>query len=168
MPDFLLELLQDAHFWVGVAFAILLLVFLRAGVFRQIGETLDSRAADVQEQLDEATRIREEAESLLAQIKTDRAEAEAIAKEMLASAEAEAKQLEKEAAEKLAEQIKARTALAERKIAVAEAQAAAQVKAAAAELAAEAAEKVLAARIAGAKSDPGVDAALGELAKKLQ
>jgi len=80
----------------------------------------------------------------------------------------EAKHLEKEAGKKLAEQLKARAALAERKIAVAEAQAAAEVKAAAAELAAEAAERVLAARLSGAKTDPSVDAALGDLAKKLQ
>ena len=58
--------------------------------------------------------------------------------------------------------------LAERRIATAEAQATAEVKAAAGELAAQMAEQVLAARIAGAKSDPLIDAAIGQMAGKLQ
>lgn len=168
MPEYFLALVQDAHFWVGVAFAILIGIFLRAGVFGKITAQLDARAQDVQDQLDEANAIREEAEALLAKITTDRTEAEVAAKEMIANAKAEAKHLEKEAGRKLAEQLETRAALAERKIAVAEAQATAEVKAAAAELASEAAEKVLAARLSGAKTDASIDAALGNLAKKLQ
>jgi F-type H+-transporting ATPase subunit b len=57
--------------------------------------------------------------------------------------------------------------LAERRIANAEVQAAAEVKAAAADLAAHIAENVLSARIAGATSDPMVDAALAQLPEKL-
>ena len=68
----------------------------------------------------------------------------------------------------LEEQIVRRTALAERKIAVAEAQASAEVKAAAADLAAQAAEAVLATRIAGAKSDPLIDEGLKGLAGRFQ
>ena len=58
--------------------------------------------------------------------------------------------------------------MAERKIAQAEAQAAADVKAAAVDLAAQAAETVLAARLAGAKTDPLVDIAIGQMGAKLQ
>ena len=61
-----------------------------------------------------------------------------------------------------------RAALAERKIASAEAQAAADVKAVAADLAAQAAEQILAARLASAKTDPSVDAAISTLAARLQ
>jgi F-type H+-transporting ATPase subunit b len=168
MPTFLVELLQDAHFWVGVAFAILLLVLLRAGVFRTLVGTLDARAAAVQAQLDEATRIREEAQALLADIRAQREDAERQAGEMMAAAQADAKRLAAEAKIKLEEQVKRRGELAERKIATAEAQAAAEVKAAAADLAAQMAEQVLAARLANAKSDPAVDAAIGQLAERLQ
>ena len=76
--------------------------------------------------------------------------------------------MQAEAQVRLAEQIERRGQLAERRIATAEAQAAAEVKAAAGELAAQMAEQVLAARIAGAKSDPLIDAAIGQLAGKLQ
>jgi F-type H+-transporting ATPase subunit b len=58
--------------------------------------------------------------------------------------------------------------MAERKIAQAEAQATADVKAAAVDLAAQSAEAILTARLAGLKSDPLVDAAIGQMAAKLQ
>jgi len=168
MPSIVVELLQNAHFWVGIAFAILVMVMVRAGVPRMLAAALDDRAAEVQAQLDEATRIRQEAEALLADIRARRNDAERQAAEMLAAAQADAARFAADARAKLEEQVKRRAALAERKIATAEAQAAADVKAAAAELAAQAAERVLAARIAGAKSDPLVDAAIGQLAERLQ
>jgi F-type H+-transporting ATPase subunit b len=162
------ELLQDAHFWVGVAFAILVGIAIAAGVPGTITKLLDARGLAVQAQLDEATKLREEAQALLAQIQTQRADSERLSAEMLSNAQAEAKRLGAEAKDRLAEQIQRRGELAERKIATAEAQAAADVKAAAADLAAQMAEQVLAARAAGAKSDPLIDAALGQMASKLQ
>jgi F-type H+-transporting ATPase subunit b len=168
MPSFLVELFQDAHFWVGVAFAILVLVLLRAGVPGLLAKALDSRAGAVQAQLDEATRLRNEAQALLADIKVQRETSETQAAEMLANAAEEAKRLEAEAKVNLADQIRRRGELAERKIASAEAQAAADVKAAAAEFAAQLAEQVLASRIATAKTDPLIDRGIDQLAAKLQ
>ena len=86
---------------------------------------------------------------------------------MLAIAKEEAKRLQADAQIKLAEQIKRRGELAERKIATAEAQAAAAVKAAAADLAAQMAESILTSRLSGLKSDPLVDGALAQLSAKL-
>ena len=144
-----MELLKDAEFWVGIALLIFigLLVYLK--VPGAAAKALDSRAAKIQAELDEAKRLREEAQALLAQIKNQREDAERTAAEMLANAELEAKRLEVEAEAKLKEQIKRRAELAERKIANAEAAAAAEVKAAAADLAAAIAEDVLSARLAG-------------------
>ena len=168
MPPFLVDLLKDAHFWVGIAFAILVLILLKVGVPGLLTKALDSRGAAVQSQLDEATKLREEAQALLAQIKTQREESERVAGEMLANAKEEAKRLGAEAKVKLAEQITRRGEQAERKIASAEAQAANDVKAAAADLATQIAEQVLATRIAGAKSDPLVDQAVAAMGNKLQ
>lgn len=162
------ELLTDSHFWVGVALVVFLGILWKVGVHKMAWKALGDAGAKVQAQLDEAAAIRKEAEDLLAQIKVQSAEAEKTAAEMLATAKSEAKRLEKEAAEKLAEQIKRRGELAERKIATAEAQAAAEVKAAAVDLASALAESVLAARMAGAKSDPLVDDAIKGLGAKLQ
>lgn len=167
MPAFLNP--AEAEFWVGVG----LLIFLAIVIFvakapKAVAGMLDAKRDKIQADLNEAARIRAEAEAMLAEIRAQREEAERQAAEMLAAAKADAKRLAAEAKAKLEEQVKRRADLAERKIANAEAQAAAEVKAAAAELAAQAAEQVLAGRVAGAKSDPLVDAAIGQLAERLQ
>ncbi len=162
-----MELFQDAEFWTGLALRVFFGLMLALGVHKAAGKALDSKAAKIQADLDEAGKLREEALSLLGSLKVQREQTEKLAGEMLANAKAEAKRLEAEAKTKLEEQIKRRQELAERRISNAEAQAAAEVRAAAADLAAQMAEGVLAARIAGAKSDPLIDAALGQLAEKL-
>jgi len=167
MPEILNP--AEAEFWVGVG----LLIFLAIVIFvakapKAVAATLDARTAKIQSDLDEASRIRTEAEAMLAEIRTRREEAERQATEMLAAAKADAQRLAADARVKLEEQVKRRADLAERKIATAEAQAATDVKAAAAELAAQAAESVLAARVAAGAPDSLVDNAIGQLAGRLQ
>jgi F-type H+-transporting ATPase subunit b len=164
----LVELIQEAEFWVGVAFVIFvgLLVYLK--VPTALAGVLDQRGRKIQAQLDEATHLREEAQALLASIKVQREEAEKHAAAMLENAKVEAARLQDEAKARLEEQIARRATLAERKIAVAEAQAAAEVKAAAVDLAAQAAEAVLAARLAGATTDPLIDEGLSKLGDRFQ
>jgi F-type H+-transporting ATPase subunit b len=163
-----MELITSAHFWVGVAFLVFLAILVFAGVHKFAWKALGDAGDKVRAQLDEATHLREEAQALLARIQADREASEALSKEILANAQEQAKRMQAEAHERLVEQIERRGQLAERRIATAEAQAAAEVKAAAAELASQLAEQVLAARIIGAKSDPLVDVAIGQLAGKLQ
>jgi F-type H+-transporting ATPase subunit b len=158
-----MELLTDAHFWVGVAFVTFILVLVAVGVHKLAWKVLGDAGAKVQAQLDEAESLRREAQALLGQITEQRAEAERQAAAMLETAREEAQRLQADAQVKLAEQIERRGQLAERRIAVAEAQAAADVKAAAAELAARMAEQVLTQRLAGATTDPLIDQALGQL-----
>jgi F-type H+-transporting ATPase subunit b len=163
-----MELLQDAEFWTGLALLVFVALMFALGVHKAAGKALDSKAAKIQAELDEAQRLREEAQGLLASLKAQREQTEKLAAEMLANAKVEAKRLEAEAKARLEEQIKRRQELAERRISNAEAQASAEVKAAAAELAAQMAEGVLAQRIKGAKSDPLIDVAVGQLAAKLK
>ena len=167
MPAFLNP--AEAEFWVGIGLlGFLAIVIFWAKAPKTVAGMLDARRDKIQADLDEAARIRTEAETMLADIRAQRDEAERQAADMLAAAKADAKRLAAEAKVKLEEQVRRRAELAERRIATAEAQAAADVKAAAADLAAAAAEQVLAARVAGAKSDPSVDAAIGQLAERLQ
>ena len=163
-----MEYLQDAELWVAIGLVIFVAILVLAKAPTAALKALDDRAAKIQAELDEAVRLREEAAALLEQIKAQRLETEKLAAEILASAESEATRLRAEAKTKLAETIKRRQDLAERKIAIAEAQAAADVKAAAADLAAQIAEQVLAARVKGLKSDPLVDAAVAQLAGRFQ
>jgi F-type H+-transporting ATPase subunit b len=155
--------IADAHFWITVALVVFGIVLWRVKAPAMIARALDGAGAKVQAQLDEAKRLREEAEALLAQIHARREETERAAAEMLKAAEADAVRLRAEASAALEEDIRRRGQIAERKIALAEAQAANEVKAAAADLAAQAAERVLAARIAGAASDPLIDQGLARL-----
>ena len=163
-----MELLADAHVWEAIG----LIVFIGALIYLKVPgmalAALDDRGAKIQAQLDEATGLREEAERLLADIKVQREAAEKHAEEIVAMAQEEAVHLAEDAKGKLEDQIKRRGEMAERRIALAENQAAAEVKAAAADLAAQAAEAVLAARLAAAKSDPLADAAIAQVATKLQ
>lgn len=159
--------LSNPEFWVGVGLILFLgVVWWKARAM--IAGMLDAKAATIQANLDEAARLRAEAEAMLADIRAQRDAAERQAVEMLKAAEADAARLAVEARARLEEQITRRAALAERKIASAEAQAAADVKAAAADLAAQAAEQILAARIAVATTDPQVDEAIKSLAGRLQ
>lgn len=167
MPAFLNP--AEAEMWVGVGLLIFLgIVIFVAKAPKLIAEALDAKAAAVKADLDEAARIRAEAQRLLEELRAERAEAEAQAKVMLADAHEEARRYEADAKAKLAESLTRRQELAARKIASAEAQAEAQVKAAAVDLAAQAAEAVLAGRLASVKSDPLVDRAIEQLATKLQ
>ncbi len=171
MPAFLdLEFwrLDNPELWVAVGLILFLGIVWRAGGFRTAFGHLDGKAAKIQQDLDEAARLRAEAEAMLADIRKQRSEAEALGAEMLKAAQADAARLQVEAKAKLEDQIHRRAELAERRIANAEAQAAAEVKAAAADLAALMTEQVLAARLAGVASDPLVDEAVGQLATKFR
>jgi F-type H+-transporting ATPase subunit b len=163
-----MEFLADAHVWEAIGLATFIGALIWLKVPGMALAALDDRAAKIQAQLDEATRLRQEAERLLADIKTQREASEHHAAEILALAKEEAERLATESKAKLEDQIKRRGEMAERRIALAEAQAAAEVKAAAAELAAQAAEAVLAARLAATKTDPLVGPAIDQLATKLQ
>ena len=163
-----MEMFAEAETWVGVGLLIFLgIVIFVAKAPKAINGALDAKTAKIQADLDEAARIREEAQRLLAQLKAERAEAEAQAKDMLAAAQDEARRYEAEAKAKLEETLARRQALAERRIAQAEAQATAEVKAAAADLAAKSAEQILTARVAGQAKDPLLDAAIGQIGDRL-
>ena len=158
---------DNPELWVAAGLFIFFGILVAAGVPKLVAGQLDAKAAKIQSELDEATRLRTEAEALLAQIRQEKAEAETQARAMLAAAEADARIMEADAKVRLEETLARRQALAERRIASAEAQASAEVKAAAADLAARAAETVLTARLATRKTDPLLDAAIGQIGTRL-
>jgi F-type H+-transporting ATPase subunit b len=159
--------LDNAELWVAIGLVIFFGILVFAGVPKLVAGHLDAKGAQIQSELDEAQRLRVEAEALLAQIRKEKAEAEAQAREMLAAAEADARIMEADAKVRLEETLVRRQALAERRIASAEAQASAEVKAAAADVAAQAAETILTARLATQKTDPLLDAAIGQIGTRL-
>lgn len=159
--------LDNPELWVAAGLFIFFGILVVAGVPKLVAGQLDARAAKIKAELDEAMRLRSEAQDLLDQIRREKVEAEAQAREMLAAAEADARIMEAEAKVRLEETLTRRQALAERRIAAAEAQAAAEVKAAAADIAARAAETVLASRLISQKTDPLLDTAIGQISTRL-
>lgn len=137
---------MDATFWalVGLILFIGLLIYIKVpGV---MAKSLDKRADNIRAELNEAKRLREEAQSLLAEYQKKRKEAEAEAAALLAAAEREAALLTEEARQKTEEFVARRNALSEQKIKQAEADAITAVKSAAIDLAVEAAGKVIASK----------------------
>ena len=153
----------DIETWVRIALVIFFVILIVARVPGNIWKSLGDTGAAVRAELDEAVRIRTEAQELLNRIKADRLKAEQKAREIIALAEEEAQRMAADARAKLEDNIRRREELAERKIAQAEAKAAADVKAAAADMAAQLAEIVLSERTQKAGTDALVDKAIGQM-----
>ncbi len=133
----------DASFFVAVGFGLFVLLLGYFGVHTLIAGTLDDRGRRIQAELDEASKLRAEAESVLASYKARAAAAEAEAQAIVAQAREEAEAMARESAIRMEEFVARRTKQAEMKIAMAETQATNEVRAAAADAAVLAAERVL-------------------------
>ena len=129
--------------WVAIGFLSFLGLLAYLGAHRKVIAALDQRQARIKSELDQARRLREEAQALLAEFERKAQEAETEAQAIIASAKAEAERLAAEAKAKAEDFVSRRTKMAETKIAQAEAQAVADVRSAAADAAAAAAEKIL-------------------------
>jgi F-type H+-transporting ATPase subunit b len=132
-----------AETWVAIAFLCFLGLLAYLGVHRKLIDALDQRQARIKAELDEAMRLKTEAQALLAEFERKGREAETEAEAIIAGAKAEAERLATEAKARMEEFIVRRTKMAESKIAQAEAQALADVRSAAADAAVAAAEKIL-------------------------
>jgi F-type H+-transporting ATPase subunit b len=160
-------MLFEAEFWVMVAFVIFLAVLWRLGVYRTVIDALDARRTRIKAELDDARRLREEAQAVLVESQRRRREAEREADAIIASARSDAEQLAGEAKSKVEEFIARRTKMAEAKIAHAESQALADVRAAAADAAVAAAEKVLTTTAKGQVADDLIERGITDLKSKL-
>ena len=157
----------DPTFYAFLAFIAFFAVLGYFGVHKTIAKTLDDRADAIRSELEEAKRLREEAQEMLASYQRRQREAEAEAEAIVAQAKTEAKTLKAEARKEMTERLERRTALAEQRIAQAEAHAAAEVKAAAAELAASAAEEILKTRLKKTDLNKIVDADIKSVGEQL-
>lgn len=160
-------MIYEAEFWVAVAFILFLLALVRLGAHRSVLGALDDRRTRVQAELDEARRLRAEAQAVLTEYKLRQNEAEQEALALIRSAEAEGERLQAEARAKVEEFVARRTKMAENKIAQAEAQALAEVRGAAAEAAVAAAEKILGDTVKGKVADTVIADGIRELQTKL-
>ena len=157
----------DAEFWVAVAFVVFLGVLGYFGVHEMMVKFVDQRRDRIKAELDEALRLKEEAQALLAQFQRKQREAEQEAAGIIAGAAAEAERMMAEAKARTEEFIARRSKMAEAKIAQAEAQALADVRAAAADAAVSAAEKILTQTVKGEVAERLVAKGIDDVKTKL-
>lgn len=141
--------------FVALSMLVVIGLLVWQKVPRMIAATLDGRIATIRDQLEEAGRLRAEAEALLAEATARNAASAGDAAAIVAQAEAEARAMLAKAEADLADLIARRQAMAEDKIAAAERGAIAEVRALAADAAARAAASIIAER-----HDAGADQAL--------
>jgi F-type H+-transporting ATPase subunit b len=158
---------MDATFWATVALVIFLAIAFYMKVPGMIGKSLDARAERIRNELEEARRLREEAQQLLAEYQRKRKEAEKEAADILDAAKREAGQLVSEAQKKTEDYVARRTALAEQKIGQAERDAVQEVRASAVDIAVEAARVLLARKVDSATGAKLFDTSLRDVKSKL-
>lgn len=161
------SLMEDSSVWVLVGFIIVVGILLSQGVIRRLRTFLDGRANQIEQQLDEARNIREEAQKILADYQKRQREAEGEAESIIALAKADAKAMKSEAKAKLDEQVARRTQAAHERIARAEAQALAEVRAQTADLSIAAAREIIKSRTDGAAQKHLLDRAIADIRGKL-
>ena len=147
-------LLHEPLFWYSVAF-VLFFVLVGGRIFRPLVALLDGRAVRIRQDLDEAARLKREAEQILAEARREREAALAEAKQMVERSRQEAIRITEAAKRDADASAQRRERMAQDWIHAAERAAVREVRSRAAEIASEAAHAVVAAMLT-----PDADAAL--------
>ncbi len=153
---------QDPKNWVVIAFAIFFILF-GGKIWGALSGMLDARADKVRSELEEASRLRREAEEMLDEARKSREEALADAKKLIEGAQAEAARLTAAAAAEAEASAKRREQMAIDRIAAAEKAALDDVRYAAVDVASLAARQVIAEGLTQDASNALVDRAIAEL-----
>lgn len=158
---------MDATFWALIALLIFLAVVFRAKLPSAIAAKLDHRAERIRKDLDDARRLREEAQALLAEYESKRREAGKEAEDIIRRARADAEAFAADTRQKLADMVERRTRMAKDRIAHAETEAVKDVRAAATDLAIAAAERIIAAESKGAEAAKLIESSIAGLKSRL-
>ena len=162
-----MHLLADAEFWVLLAVVIFAVVVWKPMRNAIIGG-LDARGARIRGELDEARKLRDEAERLLAEYRAKEREAAADAQAMVAHAREEAERIAAQSARDLETALARRQRLAEERIAQAETKALEEIRAVAVDAAIDAARRVIVSEIDEARGGALLDAAITALPQRLR
>lgn len=158
----------DESFFVALAFATVIAAFLYLKLPQRLLAALDAKSAEIANELDEARRLREEAEALLADYETRRKSAEQQAEEIVTEARETAQRLAEEARVSMQAQLERRTQQAENKIALAEEQLVGEVRAAITRLAVDAAAHLIETGMSAQQANTLIEQNISELKDRLQ
>jgi F-type H+-transporting ATPase subunit b len=159
--------LRDPEYWVLVAFVIFFGLF-GVRLWREIAKLLDNRADQVRNELTEASRLREEAEKMLAEAREAREAALTEAREVLARSRVEANRMAEAAKHDAEAAAKRREHMALDRIAAAEKAAVNDIRQAAADIAIAAARNAIAREVGPEEGARIIDQAIAELPRALR
>jgi F-type H+-transporting ATPase subunit b len=158
--------IQDHEFWVAIAFIIVV-----AGLVWKGGPIitgmLDDRSRKIKTEIDEAARLREEAQRVLADYQRKQRDALKEAEAIIAQARREAEEAAAHGARELAAALDRRQRLALEKIALAESKATAEVRNTAVDVAMAAVRRIAADALDPARKSKLIDDAIAGLPERL-
>jgi len=160
-------MLEDPAFWVAVAFFGFLALVTYFKAPQLIASKLDERAAMIKTQLDEAQKLREDAQALFADYQRQQRDALKTADEIVARAKEDADILKKESIAELETSLTRRQEMAEAKIRQAEEKAVAEVQNIAVDVAIAAAGKLMTEGLKDNQSDALVEKSIKDLGTQL-
>jgi F-type H+-transporting ATPase subunit b len=160
------HILENPHTWVYLAFFIFV-VLAGPKIWKALAQMLDRRSLSIKSDLDEAQKLKDEAQALLAEYQRKQRDAMREAEEIIANARGLAQRQIKDAGKKLEENLARREKASLEKIAQAEAAALAEVRREAVDVATAAAAQVIRSQIDGVKGGALIDQAIAEVEKKL-
>jgi F-type H+-transporting ATPase subunit b len=162
-----MEFFAESRTWVAIAFILFFIIFGKR-LWKAVADMLDARAETVRREIDEAVRLREEAQRMLRDAEQHREAALKEAQALIAGAKTEAQRLAAAAAEEAQAAARRREQMALDRIASAEKAAVDEVRVTAAEVATEAARQVIAEGLGPATDARLIDNAISQLPSALR
>lgn len=158
---------HDPTFWVLVSFTMFIGVLVYLKVPGMITGALDKRAEKIKADIDEAEKLLEEAQDLLATYQKKQREASDVAQEIKAKAKEESERLKVHGRERMEDALARREKLAIERIAQAEAAAVDEIRTRTVDIAMDATRELLASKLSDGKAEAMVDDAIKELPNRL-
>ena len=157
---------ESLLFWEALAFIIFVGALFKPARENILG-LLDKRIITIRNEIEEAEKLREQAQSTLASFQRDQRDVAEKAQKMMAHAKEEAVRLQEKGLKDLDAALERRQHMAEESIRQAELEAVREIRARAVELAIASAAKVLSENIDAAKANMLIERAIADLPTKL-
>ncbi|MEM1382504.1 MAG: ATP F0F1 synthase subunit B [Pseudomonadota bacterium] len=162
-----MSIFYDSNVVALIALLLFFGILIYAKVPKMLAGLLDARADRIRSELEEARRLREEAQETLATFERKRQEVAGQAEDIVAHAKAEAEQAAEKAKADLAASIERRLKAADEQITMAEARAVKEVKDRAVQVAVAAASEVVAKAMSPEKADELISSSIAEVGRRL-
>ena len=161
-----MEMLHNPSFWVAVSFAGFVLLSYKK-IAAILTKTLDDRSARIRVELEQARKLREEAEAILADYKRKQAEYMQEAEQMLVKARSDADAYRKNAESDLKSAMEARTQQALDKISQEEAKAIQDVRNHVVDIALAAARSILIEHVSNLPQEELIKLVVSDIERKI-